>query len=135
MRNILSIASAVILGISFLTGSAAQEAKPPEQTSNEERVYKKSEVTRPAIIKSRPEAVGDITGCPEKGEIRIRLVLHKSGKVTEVKLLRGLGKRCSFEKSALEAAKGVEFVPAIKDGVPVSQYLILMYVYGERVNW
>lgn len=134
MKRTSSIISSVILGAALTAIAAAQDAKPPGQASDEEKVYRKSEVTQPAIIKSRPLAGGDIVGCPEKGAVRVRVVLHKSGKVTEVKLLRGLGKRCSFEKLALKSAGSVEFVPATKDGVPVSQYLTLEYAYGERIR-
>ena len=134
MRRILATASFIILSVALTAIALAWETERARKAPEPEKVYQKSEVTQPAVIKSRPEAAGDIIGCPEKGSVRVRLVLHKSGKVTEVKLLRGLGKQCSFERNALEAAGGVEFVPALKDGGAVSQYLTLEYVYGERIR-
>ena len=98
--------------------------------SDEDKVYSSKEVTVKAIIKSRPEArytPTTIDECPEKGSALIRMILHKSGKVKDVKLSRGMS--CKFDSLAAMAARRIKFVPAQKDGVRVSQYFMVEYAY------
>jgi len=68
-----------------------------------------------------------IDECPKAGTALIKMTLHKSGKVKDVKLIRGMS--CGFDRSAAEAARRIKFVPAQKDGVRVSQSLMVEYAY------
>jgi TonB family protein len=104
----------------------SQERK--NQDADEDRVYTAKEVDVKAKITNRmenlPEAGRD---CPREGLVRLRIILHKSGKVTEVTIIKGMG--CSYDEATVEVARKFKFTPAVKDGEPVSQYQIFEYRY------
>ena len=70
------------------------------------------------------------TDCPREGMVTLRIILHKSGEVTEVTLIKGMG--CSYDQATLETARKLKFTPAVKDGQQVSQYQIFEYRYGDH---
>lgn len=104
----------------------SQECKTQE--GDEDRVYTVREVDVKAKITNKmerlPEAGKD---CPREGMVTLRMILHKSGKVTEVTIIKGLG--CSYDEATMEIARKFKFTPATKDGQPVSQYQIFEYRY------
>ena len=52
--------------------------------------------------------------------VELRIVLHKSGRVTEVTIMKGMG--CSYDEAAVGAARKFKFTPRVKDGKQVSRY-------------
>ncbi len=96
------------------------------QTDPNERVYTADEVDVKAKVKNKlehlPERKND---CPDPVETTLRVVLHKSGKVTEVVVIKRAG--CSYDQEAIKAARWLKFIPAMKYGVPVSQYSEIVY--------
>lgn len=67
--------------------------------------------------------------CPSRaGVVVLRIVLHKSGRVTEVTIMKGMG--CSYDEAAVGAARKFKFTPAVKDVKQVSQYQIFEYRYS-----
>jgi TonB family protein len=57
----------------------------------------------------------------------LQAVLSSTGQVINIEVLQGLG--YGLDKKAVEAVKGVLFIPAEKDGHPVSQYLKFEYSF------
>lgn len=129
-----------MLLVIILHAALAQESKPapspsPSESQKneppEDRVYSGKEVDVKAKIKPQPDDV------PQPGEdcyefnYRLRavlkVVLRKSGIVTDVRLVKGSG--CSFDKEAIRVAGRIRFEPAIKDRQPVSQYLQVEYEF------
>jgi len=62
-----------------------------------------------------------------QGTIQFRVVLAATGKVTSVKILKGLP--FGLNESAIHAACKIEFRPALKDGQPVTQWLKGEYTF------
>ncbi len=134
MKNILSI---LLIFFSCVAVGFAQDGKSnptpslqqrEQNGSEEDRVYFPSEVDTKAKIRdaaqNAPETISD---CPNKGRVSLRVILRKSGKVTDVELIKGMG--CGYDEKTVEAARKLKFSPAMKDGRAVSQYLRIEYQY------
>ena len=62
------------------------------------------------------------------GTVVLRVVLEKSGEVTNIRVVQGLPDGLS--EQAVEAARKIKFQPAIKDGRAVSQHLQIEYNFN-----
>ena len=123
---VFTVVLAYICGASIMAQGVATNSS--EQSTDE--VYKASEVTRKVMIRSKPEPVYTDEARENKieGTVRLRLVLHSTGEVTEIKILKSLPH--GLTEKAMEAARKIEFTPAEKDGRPVSQYVIIEYNFS-----
>jgi len=107
--------------------------KAEKKNSAEDKVYSGKEVDVKAKVSRQlddpPQPGRD---CDENLRLfaSLRVVLHKSGKVTEVVLNKGTD--CSYDKEAIRAARNIKFKPAMKDGQKVSQYLTVEYEYSRH---
>lgn len=94
------------------------------------RPFKQSEVTRKALITRKPEP--GFTESARKfnvtGVVRLRAILSKTGEMTNINVVKYLPH--GLTEVAIDAAKGIGFTPAQKDGRPVSQYVILEYNFN-----
>jgi TonB family protein len=111
---------------------ASNEAKPEtegeKQKSDEDKVYSSRQVDVKAKITSgKDERPSHRRGCPDNGRVTIKAVLHKSGKVTNVSIVKGLN--CSYDKDAMEIVRRYKFTPAMKDGQPVSQGILVDFEF------
>lgn len=110
-------------------------ATPDADTDTRERVYTREEVTKPAVIVSMPDPVYHNSG-PKlvdlTGTVKVSVVLSSSGRVTNVQLLEGLSK--GQNSASLRAARRIAFMPARKDGVPVSQSFVASYGFTVTTN-
>ena len=99
------------------------------QEGEDDHVYSSNEVDVKAKITNKMENLPEPgKDCPARaGLVRLKIILHKSGNVTEVTVLRGLG--CSYDEASVAAARKFKFTPAVKDGKQVSQYQIFEYQY------
>ena len=142
MRALSLFIASLILVMFSLSASQAQESKPspspspPDSEKKEpakDRIYSGKEVDVKAKIKPSPRDVPQPGRDCDEFDFRLmavlKVVLHKSGTVSEVNLIRG--SRCSFDKDAIRVARKIKFEPALKDGEPVSQYLTVEYHYGK----
>lgn len=77
------------------------------------------------VIVSKPEPEYVASGT---GTVVLRVVLSYSGKVTNIHVIRGLPK--GLTESAIVAAKQIKFVPAVKDGRFISQWVELQYNFN-----
>lgn len=102
----------------------------PEQETD--KVYKSSEVTRKVLIiaKPEPEYTAEAREKKAEGKVRLRLVMGSSGKVRVEEVLIGLPE--GLTERAIDAARRIEFEPAIKDGRPVSQHVIVEYEFSPE---
>ncbi|MCA1620784.1 MAG: energy transducer TonB [Acidobacteria bacterium] len=90
--------------------------------------------------KERPDSSGAATRKPipnfteearrndVRGRVRLRAVLASDGAVRHVLVLEGLPFGMSEE--CVAAAKGIRFTPAVKDGRPVAQFVMLEYNFN-----
>jgi TonB family protein len=90
------------------------------------------EVTRKAVLLLKPEPPFTKEGrkARTRGAVVLRLVLSSSGQTTGIRVVQGLGH--GLTEGAVEAAKYIRFLPAEKDGRPVSQYMQVEYHFEVR---
>jgi TonB family protein len=142
MTTIFFLQLALSSGLFFAGGfqASAQEKDPSPTPSHKER--EKEERTDDRIYSAREVDVKakvirlfddpPTPGSDCRGRLRllviVRAVLRKSGKVTEVELVKGSG--CSrYDSDAIRAVQNVKFDPALKDNRPVSQYQRFEYLH------
>ncbi|MBV8856422.1 MAG: energy transducer TonB [Acidobacteria bacterium] len=94
------------------------------------RPFRQNEVTRKALITFKPEP-----GFTEEarknnvtGVVRLRAVLHSSGGIQSISVVKGLPD--GLTEKAIAAARQIRFTPAEKDGHAVSQYVVLEYNFN-----
>ena len=108
--------------------AAAANAAPAGAEAG--RVLKPDEVTRKPVIVWRPdpavyEEVLGLNGPIFK--VKLQMVLSADGQVREVKILSGLTQ--AINEKVVTSAKHTRFIPAEKDGRPVSQWHTAEYVF------
>jgi TonB family protein len=103
-------------------------SKSPTDTS--ENLYKGSEVTIKASVTKKPEP--KYTKAARRNQITgtviIRCVFAKTGEVTNIHVVSGLPD--GLTDRAVEAARKIKFIPAAKDGHPVSMWMELQYNFN-----
>lgn len=87
--------------------------------------------TRPAIIMSRPQALytDDALRNSISGSVTLEAVLSPNGRVTDIEPREQLGEGLTVQ--ATMAAQNIQFTPALKDGRPVAQRIMLEYSFGR----
>jgi TonB family protein len=92
--------------------------------------FKTSEVTKKAVITSKPEPgfTESARAFGVTGVVRIRAILAATGMVEGVSVVKWLPH--GLTQKALDAARRIRFEPAQKDGRPVSQYVTLEYNFN-----
>ncbi len=138
MKSLTYFACLLILvgccvGVEGAAGGASRTLQPLQgrnsQEAEEDHVYSYNEVDVKARITNKMENLPEPgKDCPPRaGLVRLKIVLHKSGRVADVTVIKGLG--CSYDEATVEAARKFKFTPAVKDGRQVSQYQIFEYQY------
>jgi TonB family protein len=94
------------------------------------KVFSGKEVTSKARVLEKPEPT--YTEAARKNQITgtvvLRAVFSSSGQVTNIHAVSGLGD--GLTERAIAAAKNIRFVPATKDGHPVSMWMELQYNFN-----
>jgi TonB family protein len=102
----------------------------PSYGSASNDIYAAREVERQAVLLSKPEP-GFTEAARQNntsGVVTLRMALTSTGQVSNVSVIRGLPD--GLTERAMEAAMGVKFEPALKDGRPVSQWITLEYNFN-----
>ena len=129
MEWILAVALAVTATVSLGAEVYAQDTG-----NDDDKIYTVKEVDVKAKIKNKLEHLPQRKeDCPETVHATLRIVLHKSGKVTEVIVTKSSG--CSYDDEVIKAVRQLRFTPALKDGKPVSQYLVFTYDTKASGSW
>jgi protein TonB len=94
------------------------------------RIYRRDEVTQRALITFKPEPgfTEDARKNNVTGVVRLRAILHASGSVQSISVVKGLPD--GLTEKAIAAARQIRFTPAEKDGHAVSQYIVLEYNFN-----
>jgi TonB family protein len=94
------------------------------------RVFSIKEVSQRARVLSKPEPQyteearkQDVTGT-----VVLRVVFSSAGEVTNIHAMQSLP--CGLTEKAIAAAKRIQFLPAMKDGKPVSVFMQLEYNFN-----
>ena len=105
----------------FLSSHATQAQQPTPTPSPspkvQDRIYTAKEVDVKAKIKRTTDAAQPGRDCFEFDYPRVvvlKVVLHKSGIVSDVTLVKKSG--CGYDKDAIRVARKIKFEPAKKDG-------------------
>lgn len=125
----------ITLLFSVLIFAGAAKAQPKTLPSDQtDKVYKMSEVDEKPVMTKKPRGSARTRdnryGCPTgtEGTARVRLVLRRSGMVTDVEMVKSSG--CAiFDDNVIEAAKKIQFTPGKKNGEAVSVSVVLIYSY------
>jgi TonB family protein len=94
------------------------------------RPFRQNEVTRKAMITSKPEP--SFTEEARKnnvtGHVRLKMILSSSGAVSNIQVVKGLPD--GLTERAIAAARQIRFTPAQKDGRTVSQWVTVEYSFN-----
>lgn len=102
------------------------------QSSNDP-VYSVDQVDVKARVKNQLENLPDAgKDCHIPVAVSLRVVLRKSGKVTDVTVVQSSG--CSYDQEAIKVVKKLRFDPAIKSSQRVSQYSDIEYQTTARIR-
>ncbi|MCA1631720.1 MAG: energy transducer TonB [Acidobacteria bacterium] len=105
--------------------------KQDRSPADENGVYAGREVTRKAIIRTRPEPAypREARRRRVQGTVRLRIILRADGRVDDrVEVQRSLP--YGVTEAAISAARRIEFEPAMKGVRKVSQYVIVEYNFN-----
>lgn len=95
-----------------------------------DKVFTPREVTEKARITYRPEPAYTERARKYRvsGTVILEAVLSKTGEVTDVQVRNKLPH--GLTRASVEAVKLIKFTPALKDGIPVSQRIMVEYNYN-----
>jgi TonB family protein len=113
----------VLLLISLNAASGQDAGRQPEEDSCSGPVYSAKAVTRRAKITSirEPGYTEKARSNGVRGRVVLTLVLCRTGKVTNIKVVKGLPD--GLTEAAIASTRSLKFKPAEKDGEAVSQFL------------
>jgi TonB family protein len=118
----------VAKAIAVVDGAGAvDDKKVRSQQLNLDRAFVARDVERKALIVSRPDPAYTIDAKRNAitGRVMIRAVLSANGEVVNIRVLEGLS--FGLSDSAMDAAKQIRFIPALKGGQNVSMTIALEY--------
>src|SRR4030095_9270502 len=94
------------------------------------RVFSGREVTTKARVISKPEAgyTEDARKNQITGTVVLKAIFSSSGQVTSITAVKPLP--YGLTEKRIAAARSIRFVPAVKDGHNVSQYMQLEYTFN-----
>jgi TonB family protein len=100
------------------------------KTVDGERVYKGKELDKKVVIQKKPEPKYTKEARKHKisGTVVLRCVFASNGQVTHIQVVHALS--YGLTDRATEAAQGIKFEPAMKDGKPVSMWIQLEYNFN-----
>jgi TonB family protein len=140
-RNNGAVVSRVLCALAILFPAAVAECQdygemiprqpaPPSFIRNVGRVYSKREVTKSAVLRSKPEPkyTEKAREHNTQGTVILRLIFTSKGRVIYYQTLSGLPD--GLTREAIEAALKIKFDPATKDGKRVSQWAQVMYDFN-----
>ena len=103
---------------------AHANAVAPEEVQNAKMVTKKATL----LWKPEPGFSEEARQQNITGTVKLRMVLTSSGTVTNVEVVRSLS--AGLTERAVYAAQHIGFLPAEKDGRPVSQWVMVEYNFN-----
>ncbi|HXM48943.1 MAG TPA: energy transducer TonB [Pyrinomonadaceae bacterium] len=109
-------------------GDSGARGNNPNPDPN--RVYSPPEVNERARVLSKPEPqyTEEARRTGITGTVILRVVFSRTGEVTNIRAMQPLGG--GLTEKAIAAARQIRFVPAKKNGQPVSMYMQLEYNFN-----
>ena len=107
--------------------SPVSEVAPGNESGN--IVDSRSAPTKAVILFKLPAAYTEAArGAMIRGTVVLRAVLRSSGVVSDIEVQSGLGG--GLNEQSIEATKAIVFMPAMKDGAPVSTRVTVEYNFS-----
>ena len=96
-----------------------------------ERIYRPNEVSAAAVVTLKPEPSFTDKARRKKthGTVLIRAVFKSTGEVQVLNVIKRLPN--GLTEQALDGASRIQFKPALIDGNPVSQIILLQYNFNR----
>lgn|GEM_PF-3221046 len=110
-------------------GQQEKKEDPPQADADKPRSGK--EVTKRAVIlaKPNPDYPRQARRSRVAGRVVLRIVLSADGRVGDkIEVIEGLPE--GVTEAAMAAARKIQFIPAERDGRPVSQYVTVVYNFN-----
>jgi len=130
MKSLTMFFGICLLFLAHNSASYGQRTPKSQTTAGTENLYKGTEVTLKARVTKKPEP--KYTKIARKhqitGTVVIRCVFSATGEVTHIHVISELPD--GLTERAVEAAKKIKFIPATKDGHPVSMWMELQYNFN-----
>jgi TonB family protein len=107
-------------------GSSGNNPNPNEA----DRVYNPHDVTQRAriLFKPEPQYTEEARKNSITGTVILRIVFSRTGEVTNIRAMQSL--QGGLTEKAIAAARQIRFVPATRNGQPVSMYMQLEYNFN-----
>jgi protein TonB len=95
-----------------------------------DRVYNPHDVTQRArvLFKPEPQYTEEARKNGITGVVILRVVFSRTGEVTNIRAMQSL--QGGLTEKAIAAARQIRFVPATRNGQPVSMYMQLEYNFN-----
>ena len=94
-----------------------------------DRVYNPADVTRARVLfKPEPQYTEEARKNSITGTVILRVVFSRTGEVTNIRAMQSL--QGGLTEKAIAAARQIRFVPATRNGQPVSMYMQLEYNFN-----
>jgi TonB family protein len=119
--------SSIMLGKKGEGTNVADGPGMPLELETGERVYKGSEVDKKIRIVHKPEPMYTQKALENqtRGQVVLTAIFSSTGEVTNIHVASALPN--GMTEACIDAAKKIEFVPAVKDGKSVSMWMTLEY--------
>jgi TonB family protein len=130
-RILLSFSSAIFIIFLLSISVLAQGTKPnAENETCSQPIYDRKEVSHPAKFTFRPEPryTEEARAKQLEGQVVLDTILCKSGRVTDIIVVEG--QAYGMTEGVIEVTRQVKFIPAEKDGQPVSQRQRFIYQFN-----
>lgn len=112
-----------------------------KQAPTNEKVYERKEVDSTVKILSKPEPAYTNEASEQHvvGVVRLTAIFRHDGAIRNIEVVNGLP--AGLTENAIAAARKITFTPAMKEGQPVSQKLMIVYqfqileriIHGQRM--
>lgn len=99
------------------TPTTRKEVKALAPSGPAEEGCGEAEVKAKATSMPRPAYTEEATAAAVEGKVRVQLTVDAGGRVTDAKVLEGLGH--GLDEAAMDAVRGASFTPATRCGTPV----------------
>lgn len=127
MKKIYIVFFSILISVLVFAAVSSGQSTVSLNFFDKQEDKNQQENDRPLKIKNKPTArTGNCS--QSSGQITVRATFDKSATVTAVDIVESSG--CSsFDQNAVDAAKGIKFDPAIKNGQPVTITKLLKYTF------
>jgi TonB family protein len=108
----------------------SKDSQPVINRAQPDSILKPNDVTRKAriVLKPAPEYTEEARQNQVTGTVTLQMVFASSGRVTNIRTIDSLPH--GLTENAISAARKIYFLPAIKDGKRVSQYIRVEYNFN-----